>query len=202
VDEQFGRILAALDEQGLADDTIVVFTSDHGNCLGTHDEISKNNHYEESMRVPLLVRWPGKIRSRQDDLLISYPDIPATMLDLMGFADDIPAGVEGTSHAPLFLSDGGQRPTSQLYIWVPSGQPAWGRRGVRTHRYTLMISKMPGEPTETVLHDNLADPFQTENIADQNPDLVARLVREELNPWLEKTGDPWSGSRRDETQRR
>ncbi len=199
VDEQLGRILAALDEQGLADDTIVVFTSDHGNCLGTHGEISKNNHYEESMRVPLLVRWPGRIRPRQDDLLISYPDIPATLLDLMGFAEDAPAAMQGSSHASLFLTGEGERPTSQLYMWVPPGQPEWGRRGVRTHRYTLMISKMPGEPTETVLHDNLEDPYQLSNVAEGNPGLVERLMREELIPWLEKTGDPWLQAAGDES---
>ena len=60
VDCQFGRILEALDDAGLADDTIVVFTSDHGNCLGIHDEISKGNHYEESVRVPFIIRGRGR----------------------------------------------------------------------------------------------------------------------------------------------
>jgi N-acetylglucosamine-6-sulfatase len=180
-----------LDEEGLTEDTIVLFTSDHGNCIGTHGQVSKNNHYEESMRVPFLVRWPDKIQARQDDLLISTPDLFPTILDLMGFAAEIPQDVEGISRASLFLDDEGERPTSQLYIWVPPGQPEWGRRGVRTHRYTLMISKMPGEPTEAVLHDNQEDPYQLENIAAGNPEIVARLVEEELNPWLERTGDPW-----------
>ena len=110
----------------------------------------------------------------------------------MGFAEEIPESIEGTSRAVVFRGDDGERPTSQLYLWTPPGQPEWGRRGVRTHRYTLMISKMPGEPTETVLHDNLEDPYQLENIAPESPDIVARLVREELSPWLERTGDPWS----------
>ena len=73
----------------------------------------------------------------------------------------------------------------------PSASRSGARRGVRTHRYTLMISKMPGEPTETVLHDNLEDPYQLENIAGENPDVVERLVREELTPWLARTADPW-----------
>ena len=51
VDDQFGRILVALKAMGLEEDTIVVFTSDHGNCLGCHDQVTKNVHYEESMRV-------------------------------------------------------------------------------------------------------------------------------------------------------
>jgi hypothetical protein len=50
---------------------------------------------------------------------------------------------------------------------------------------------MPGEPTEIVLHDNLEDPYQLENVAGENPDVVERLVREELTPWLVRTADPW-----------
>jgi arylsulfatase A-like enzyme len=75
VDEQFGRILNVLKKTGLEKNTIVLFSSDHGNCLGIHDQISKNNHYEESMRIPFIIRWPGKINPRQDKLLISTPDV-------------------------------------------------------------------------------------------------------------------------------
>ena len=89
VDEQFGRILRALHDEGLDDNTIVVFTSDHGNCLGIHDQVSKNNHYEESMRIPLMIRLSGRIKPRQDDLLISVPDMYPTLLELMGFTIDI-----------------------------------------------------------------------------------------------------------------
>jgi arylsulfatase A-like enzyme len=191
VDEQFGRILAALKEQGLDDDTIVLFTSDHGNCLGCHDQPTKNVHYEESMRVPFLVRWPGRIKARRDNLLLSSPDICPTLLDLMGFGSDIPPGVQGVSHAALFRGEKGPRPRSQLYIWVPPGKPAWGRRGVRTERYTLVISRMPEKPDEWILHDNVDDPYQLRNIAAGKREVVKTLVDKELVPWLEKTGDPW-----------
>jgi len=191
VDDQFGRILQALEEQGLAENTIVVFTSDHGNCLGSHDEPTKNVHYDESMIVPFLIRWPGKIAPRRDDLLLSTVDIYPTLLDLMGFADDIPEVVRGTSHAKLFRTGQGPRPSSALYMWIPAGQPEWGRRGVRTHRYTLMINKSPKQPVRHVLHDNQNDPFQLKNIAERQPQVVERLVREELTPWLRRAEDPW-----------
>ena len=74
------------------------------------------------MRVPLLVRWPARIKPRRDPLLLSTPDIAPTLLGLMGFARDIPAGAEGRSHADLFLGAAGVRPTSQLYLKVPVGQ--------------------------------------------------------------------------------
>ncbi len=190
VDEQFGRILTALDETGLEKNTIVLFTSDHGNCLGSHDVPTKNVHYEESMRVPFLVRWPDKIKPRRDDLLLSSPDICPTLLDLMGFRDDIPAQVQGTSHAGLFRTGQGLRPSSQLYIWIPVGEPAYGRRGVRTHRYTCVFSKMSDKPLTTVLHDNVEDPYQLKNIAEQKPEVVEQL-RAEMEMWLRKNGDPW-----------
>ena len=191
VDEQFGRILAALKQQGLEKDTIVVFTSDHGNCIGSHNWGTKNVHWEEAMRVPFLVRWPGRIKPRRDDLLISAPDIYPTLMELMGFKADIPPAVQGASHAGLFLTGKGPRPTSQLYMWVPNGQPALGRRGVRTARYTLMIDKKLDRPVETVLHDNVNDPYQLRNIAPHKPDVVKQLVESELNPWLKKNADPW-----------
>ncbi len=143
------------------------------------------------MRVPFLVRWPGRIEPRHDDLMISTPDIFPTLLELMGFAEDIPAEVEGTSYASILLTGEGERPTSQLYLWVPPGEPARGRRGVRTRRYTLMIEKTGDGVTETTLHDNKEDPYQLRNVADESPDVVERLIEEELTPWLEKTKDPW-----------
>jgi len=136
------------------------------------------------------MRWPGNIKARHDNLLLSSPDICPTLLDLMGFARDIPREVEGVSHASLFLTGKGERPTSQLYIWVPVGEPAWGRRGVRTHRYTLMVNKMPDEPVEYVLRDNVNDPYQLKNVADAKPEMVRELTKE-LERWLGKHNDPW-----------
>jgi arylsulfatase A-like enzyme len=147
-------------------------------------------HYEESMRVPFLVRWPSRIKPRRDPLLLSSPDIYPTLLDLMGFAADIPPDVQGVSHAVLFLTGQGERPTSQLYLQVPVGQPAWGRRGLRTDRYTFVVAKKPGAPVKTVLHDNRSDPYQLENVADQRPEIVKQLT-EELERWLRKNHDPW-----------
>jgi hypothetical protein len=76
----------------------------------------------------------------------------------------------------------------------PPGKPAAGRRGVRTHRSTLVVSRLPDRPEETVLHDNVSDPYQLRNIAAERADVVKSLVERELIPWLRKTGDPWLGS--------
>jgi arylsulfatase A-like enzyme len=190
VDEQFGRILQTLEAQGLSQDTLVVFTSDHGNCLGIHDHISKGNAYEESLRVPFLIRWPGHIPSRQDPLLLSAPDIYPTLIELMGFGTLIPERVEGTSFARLFLGEEMVRPTSAPYMQIPYNRPSQGERGLRTGQHTLVRRRIDGKPDEVSLFDNLSDPYQMENIAGLQPDLVAALTAE-MQAWLTCIHDPW-----------
>ena len=190
VDEQFGRILAALDEQGLTENTIVLFTSDHGDCLGIHGMQSKNNAYEESMRVPFLARWPSRIVSQRGDLLLSTPDIAPTLLELMGFGTEIPRQVEGTSYAQILMGKEMPRPTSQPYFWIPCDQPALGRRGVRTRTHTYVETREPGKPVARVLYDRAQDPFQLDGISVEDPAAVQDCV-DELTRWLEIAGDPW-----------
>ena len=184
VDEQFGRIVQAIDDAGLKKDTIVLFMSDHGDCLGTHNQETKNNPYEESMRIPFIVRWPGHIGKGRDDLLFSSPDIYPTLLDLMGFADAIPESVEGTSHAGILLGEKGPRPSSQLYLQLRSGL-----RGVRTHAYKLILTPATDGSLEPTLYDLKQDPYELTNVAEERPEIVEALIQEELRPWLEKTGD-------------
>jgi arylsulfatase A-like enzyme len=185
VDDQFGRLLGALEETGLDRETIVVFTSDHGNCIGCHNEISKNNPYDEALRVPFMIRWTGQIPARHDDLLQSVPDIMPTLLSLMGAKNDIPSGVEGVDYSALYRGGEQTRPTSALYFQYKAGE-----RGVRTHRYTLAITAR-GTVNRTLLFDNPADPYQMRNLAQSRPEVVRQLVRDELNPWLRRTNDPW-----------
>ena len=198
VDEQFGRILKALAEGGLDENTIVLFFSDHGNCMGNHDLHGKSIFYEESMCIPFLIRWPARIKPRHDDLLISIPDIYPTLIDLMGFGDRIPADVEGQSYASVLLTGEGERPKSQLYLNMPLVNPALGKRGVRTHRYTLAIDRSYNDRYNYYLYDNQNDPYQLKNIAVENPGITRQLIKEELEPWLVKTKDPWSITRNNE----
>ena len=130
----------------------------------------------------MIACWPDKLHApgRTEHALVEGVDLVPTLLDLMGLSAHIPREVEGVSHAPLLLTGRGRRPSSQLYLWVPYGKPASGRRGVRTHGHTLMISKEEGKPTRHILHDNVTDPFQLKNIAEEKPRLVERLVEEEL----------------------
>jgi len=197
IDDNLGRLFECLKNTGLDENTIIVFTADHGDNLGRHDCWDpKNTPYEEAMRVPFIMRWPGKIPAGRDDLLISTPDIYPTLLNMMGLEDKLPDGLEGTDLSQTILTGNGPRPTSQLYMFVPPHDHRYGRRGVRTHQYTLMLDRgWHGEQildeVEITLWDRKSDPYQTKNIAADHPELVNRLIREELLPWLTKTNDPW-----------
>lgn len=189
VDEQVGRILRCLEEEGLAASTIVVFTSDHGEMMGSHGMIGKNVWYEESIGIPLLIRWPGLIRPRKDDLLISVPDLMPTLLGLMGLGRRIPPGVQGTDLSAAVLEKrGASRPSSALYRepWIPP----FGGRGVRTHRYTYVCRRRVRGGTDRFLFDNVRDPFQVRNLASQEWSLAQELHQETM-AWLTRVGDPW-----------
>ena len=191
VDEQFGRIIDELDKQGLSENTLVLFFSDHGCCIGSHGKPTKNNAFEESMRIPMLVRLPGKVKVGIDDALMSAPDIYPTILELLGFGDKIPGSVEGRSLATRMQTGEGESATSQPYYYIPYGETAFGRRGVRTKTHSLVIDRQDGQPLSYELYDNANDPYQMTNIAESSPDLVQKLIDEELVPWLDKTADSW-----------
>ncbi|MFC1997912.1 sulfatase [Chloroflexota bacterium] len=190
VDEQFGRILAVLDEEGLTDDTVVVFTSDHGEMMGSHGLMEKSVWYDESMLVPFIIRWPEKIPPGREDFLFSTPDIMPTLLGLMGLAGRRPTDVEGLDHSNVFLGHSNDRPTSAFYFFsAPQFPDLPDRRGLRTDRFTFVVIRHD-QGDEFVLHDNAEDPYQLKNIVQEAPDVVRRLTQE-LNKWLRKTNDPW-----------
>lgn len=191
VDRQFARILETLEMEGLADDTIVIFTSDHGNCLGIHGEITKNNPYEESLRIPFIIRWPGRIMPGRDAALLSAPDIYPTLLDLMGLADSVPAEVEGISFAERILGCGGELPSSQfcLSIRPDALQASW--RALRDGRFTLVARRSESGEETLELFDREEDPFQLEDVSGSQPEVMRRMLAE-LERWLIRSSDPWS----------
>ena len=121
VDDAVGRMLAALDANGLAEDTIVVFTSDHGDYLGSHGRVQKGDLHEESVRIPLIVRWPAglgpRVASHQVAALV---DLAPTLLDLVGA--ETPSHMHGHSLANVLR---GERP-ALADDHAPSSRPAAG----------------------------------------------------------------------------
>ncbi|MEG1588590.1 MAG: sulfatase, partial [Mucinivorans sp.] len=196
VDEQVGRIVAALAATGDLNNTIVVFTSDHGDMMGMHNHIGKNIFYEESMRVPMIISAPGRLAARMDgDLLISLEDLCPTLLSMMGFKDRIPSSVQTRDLSAQVRGSRSHMPSSQLYMsWDEDDgrllSTRHGMRGIRTARYTYAQRASDGKIVEEYLFDRRKDPYQKENIASRHTaDLVA--LRGELRLRLEKIGDRW-----------
>lgn len=176
VDEQVGRIIDELKKNGQFENTIVVFTSDHGNCLGIHNELSKNNFYEESMRVPLLISWPTRLKPRMDNrLLISISDLYPTLLTLMGFEKEIPSQVETKNLAKEVVSGKATAKYQPYFKYSHEGNTNSGFRGVRTDRYTYVLKFDEGKIIGKQLFDRRNDPFQMENIAGKNDKLEQKL---------------------------
>lgn len=189
VDEQVGRILKQLKQSKLDDNTIVVFMADHGNCLGKHDEISKNNIYEESLLVPFIVNWKGHIKPRIDkNLLMNVPDIYPTLLDMMGLKAKTPADIDGKSLAPYILRGEGKGYDEQYFLGaINPANTNSGFRGIRTERYKLAyVRKKDG--VVPYLFDLKKDPFELNNIYSSN-DAVVKSMLPSLKAWLQKTND-------------
>lgn len=190
-DEQVGVILKGLIDNHLNDNTIIVFMADHGNCLGKHNEISKNNMYEESLSIPLIVYWKGHIMPRIDnEFLGSIPDLYPTFLDLMGLKKSIPSDLDGTSYADYFINGSGNKPSYQYIMGAIISDKVninTGFRGIRTKEYTMAYVNKKGK-VESYLFDLKKDPFEMKNLYD--PDLaIVKQYRKELIERLEKTKD-------------
>ena len=192
VDDQIGRLLKGLEKLKLSDNTIVIFIADHGNCLGKHEEESKNNIYEESLRIPFMIRWPGHITPRYDAAFLgSMPDVYPSLLALMGLQKEIPSSVEGKSYASYWMNGKGKTPEEQYILGaINSHNPNSGFRGIRNAGYTFAYVKKKG--VETVhLYDLKKDPFELNNIVEQQPEVTQRM-KKSLVEWLQKTNDPFT----------
>ena len=193
VDEQFGRLLSELDAQGLAENTIVIFTSDHGEMLGSHGRMRKSVWYDESMLVPFLMRYPASARPRWDDLLLSTPDLCPTLLGLCGLADKTPDGVQGQDLSATLTRGEGPRPSEALYLSADTDSATSGAVGLRTQRYTYVCplaggsDQLPGR----LLFDSQTDPYQMTNLAAGHPDVVADL-HGRLLARLAEIDAPWT----------
>ena len=140
VDAQLGRVLDYLDESGLADDTIVVYSSDQGFFLGDHGFYDKRWMYEESLRTPLLVRWPGVVDAGVEvDALAQNIDFAPTFLEMAGVTprDDM----HGESLVPLLRGDepvDWRRSIYYHYYEFPGAHSVRRHFGIRTARYKLI----------------------------------------------------------------
>ena len=191
VDEQVGRIIRQLKEQGLFDNTIVVFTSDHGDSMGMHEHIGKNIYYEEAIRIQMMISWPEKIAPRRDStLMIAFADLYPSLLSLMGFKDRIPAEVQTFDLSASILSPENTQEIVQPYYYLLPENLTTGYRGLRTKKYTFAVHATNGRTDEWILFDRKQDPFLLNNIAPDQPALIKQFSNQ-LKDWLKKTNDPF-----------
>lgn len=191
IDDQVGRLMGALRELGFEEDTIVLFTSDHGNMLGSHGKVLKRKPWEESIRVPGILRYPRRVKAgRQEDTLLTHVDLAPTLMGLCGF--ETPAEMQGTNLSRVALGETEKGPDSAFFqilgpFYAGGVLRAW--RGVRTHRY--MYARWESGPW--VLYDLEKDPYELNNLANDPPTVsVRKEMNEKLEEWMRRTGDSWS----------
>lgn len=186
LDDQFQRLLDHLEESGLADDTIVVFSSDHGDMHGSHGVYKKQWPWNEAVKVPFAIRFPGVVPTGQRaDTPLSVIDIMPTLLGLAGLP--VPDTVEGVDVSSVLRGESADAPESVLImnpcpfsIGDPRGDDQYpdykGKRleyrGVVTARHTYV--RTIDEPW--LLYDNQEDPYQLHNLIN-DPDHVETRER-------------------------
>lgn len=209
LDEGIGRLLDHLEELGLGEDTIVVYTSDQGFFLGDHGWFDKRLMYEESLAMPLLVQYPRRIPAGSvcDEIVLNV-DFAPTLLELMGV--EVPDHVQGSSFLALLEGDEVEGWQQSMYYryWMhrDSAHNTPAHYGVRTRTHKLICyyndpldqpgAHGPIDPIEWELFDLVADPLeQTNVIADPAYATVREELIEELARLQRELGDePYPGA--------
>ena len=190
IDDQVGRIVNHLAQRGILEDTIIIFTADHGDCLGAHKLIEKGEFmYDEIYRIPLVVAHPAcqQPGSANDDFVYLH-DLTSTFIDIAGVEQ--PAHLDGQSCLPAMLGDHTPNGRDEIYAVFHRHFTVAEQRMVRTrtHQFTFNSADQ-GE-----LYDLVADPYQLHNVYGQpeyesvRQDLMARM-----GAYMENLGDPLSG---------
>ncbi len=176
LDAQVGLVLDALEEGGHAEDTVVVFTADHGFHIGEHGLWGKTTNFELDARVPLIVADPRRPagHGQRTGALAELVDLYPTLASLAGFADSLPGNLEGHDLSPVIddpaasVKEAAFTQHQQPFYGPASNWQAWGR-SVRTERwrYTEWRAIEDGELLARELYDHETDPRETRNLADE-----------------------------------
>ena len=181
VDRNLGRLLEYLDENGLADNTMIVYTSDQGFYLGEHGWFDKRFMYEESFRTPLIIRYPSGVQAGSENHdLVQNIDFAPTILDVAGV--QIPEEIQGESLTPLFAGNNAEWRDQLYYHYYeyPAEHAVKRHYGIRTDRYKLIHFYYDIDEWE--LYDLENDPQEMNNIY-ENPDYTE--VRDSLHQELD-----------------
>ena len=191
LDKALGDLMEALDKQGIADNTILVFTSEHGDMLFSKGVLRKQRPWDESIKVPMLIRYPEKIKTaRNIKGPINTPDLLPTLLGLSEIK--VPKSIEGSDFSSSLLS-GEDIENDGALIMLPVPFHEWnfsngGRefRGIRTERYTY-VKDLLGP---WLLYDNAKDPYQQDNLVNEPAHAeLQKSLEKVLQSKLKKTKD-------------
>jgi arylsulfatase A-like enzyme len=162
VDDNVGRVLEYLDKNGLAENTIVIYTSDQGFFLGEHGIYDKRYMYEEAFRTPMVLRFPQQVKAGQKaDEMVMNIDIASTLLDFAGV--DIPEDLQGLSMKPIAIRENNYSWRDALYYhYYELSFGLVKHYGIRTDRYKLIHFYDPIDSWE--LYDLEEDPNEMNNL--------------------------------------
>jgi arylsulfatase A-like enzyme len=196
-DEDVGRVLEELERKGKLDDTAIMLSSDHGFFLGEHCLYDKRLMYEPSIRIPMMIRWPGRIRAGEvrEEMVLNI-DAPVTLLDIAGLP--VPETAQGRSFLPLARgtpSADWRRDWLYEYYEYPVAENVRPHRGIRTERYKLIqFIAIPqfSQPEEFELYDLATDPDENHNLYGKTgfEPLTAQL-KSRLEELRRETGDTY-----------
>jgi arylsulfatase A-like enzyme len=189
VDREFARLLKALDDAGVSDNTIVVFTSDHGDMIGSQGYKNKRWPYEQSARVPFLIRYPKALSAgRVIDDPFGSPDIYPTLAALAGVT--APKNLDGVDFSKFFENKAQKPPRDFVYMEMAYAYVPWpGWRAYRTK--DSMYARVSDRPW--LLYDLAKDPWETNNLVASQSAKV-KQADEKLTAMMKKYGDSWSAS--------
>ena len=185
MDEKIGDILAALARKGLAENTIVVYTADHGLSVGQHGLLGKQNLYDHSVRVPLIVRGPGVPSGKRVDALTHTYDVYPTLCDLAGL--EVPTGVDALSLVPLMK---GTAAATRPYVHSVYKHV---QRMTRDQEWKLISYYRDGDQScdRTQLFHIASDQWELNDLSeDEGAASERQRLEEELARWQKEVGDP------------
>lgn len=166
LDRNIGRLLTFAKDEGLLEDTIIVFTSDHGECFGAHGRRAKNIFYEEAVRVPFLLRLPGGRRAGDTcDACLNTVDLMPSLLGLLHLP--IPKDVQGMDLSPLMRGESGAKEPPFAFLQGTGAVADWEDghewRAIRDRQYTYARYRADGSEC---LFNHHNDPYQMQNLAE------------------------------------
>ncbi|MFO7959011.1 MAG: sulfatase-like hydrolase/transferase [Candidatus Brocadiia bacterium] len=183
VDDGVGEILDALEALGLAGNTAILFVSDHGDMLGDHGLSQKNVPYEASVRIPMILRWPGRTEAgRRSDDLVGLDDFLPTLMEELGLERD-PEAPPLPGASLLGRAGGGLAgPRDAYFVDYGAGPGRWISMRTPSHKYALWAHGGFEE-----LYDLEADPHETCNLVDRDPERAVAM-RERVLEWEREHG--------------